>query len=847
MLQFNNFTEKANIALNAAVNTAQSLGHIYIGSEHILCGLLSEDTDNAGMAFRALSKHGITKDEIMKKIEVVVGRGIPTQLNASDFTPRSKRILETALTEARSSSNTGNRRHTFVGTQHVLRALLQDSDCYAVLLMREMGVNITTLYGECGSELKGEVHSSKIDDDDDFFPSVNSTSNSGAGLSTKKSKSKAKTALTKYCRDLTEMAKQNKIDPVVNRDEEIERVIQALMRRRKNNPCLIGESGVGKTAVAEGLALKISQGTVPENIKSKRLLMLDLPSMLAGAKYRGDFEERIKSALDEAIHDGEVVLFIDELHSIIGAGAAEGAIDAANILKPLLARGEIQLIGATTIEEYRRFIEKDSALERRFQPITVDEPDEASAILILEGLRDKYEAHHKVKITDSAISAAVQLSVRYINDRFLPDKAIDLIDEASALLRLRAFTAPPNMQELEDRLLRLTDEKANAINLQDFEAAATLRDKEREVTDELEKLKADMGFSVTFCGEKTGEDLGEIDEASIAELVSKQTGIPVSRIFKSKSETEKLLNIEGELQSRIIGQDEAVSTIGKAIKRSRAGFNNPARPIGSFIFLGPTGVGKTELCKALSKSLFGDETALIRLDMSEYMEKHAVSKLIGSPPGYVGYDDGGQLTEKIRRKPYSVILFDEIEKAHPDVYNIFLQIMEDGMLTSSDGRKVSFKNSVIIMTSNVGASLITENKASIGFSDSSDTETSVNERVMEELKKTFKPEFLNRLDDVIVFGKLNQKQIESICRLLLDDVSKRAKDLDVTLTFSDEAVTALAQQGYDKMFGARPLRRLITSKIENMLSEKLLAGEISSGESVIIVMKKGEFQCSKSQ
>ncbi|MCL2036156.1 MAG: ATP-dependent Clp protease ATP-binding subunit [Oscillospiraceae bacterium] len=849
-MQFNDFTEKANKALNSAVKTAQSLGHIYIGSEHILCGLLAEEDTPAdssttttprtvSVAFRALTKHGITKDEITRKIEVVVGKGIPTKLGSADFTPRSKRILETALTEVRNSQ----RRQTFVGTEHVLRAIIKDSDCYAVLLMREMGVNIPSLYGDCMSGGDSSVNNSNnansdASDVDDLFGSGGSFGGSsknsgGTATSTKKNK----TALDKYCRDLTEMAKQNKIDPVVNRDNEIERVIQALMRRRKNNPCLIGESGVGKTAIAEGLALKISQSLVPENIKNKRILMLDLPAMLAGAKYRGDFEERIKSALDESINDGNVVLFIDELHSIIGAGAAEGAIDAANIIKPLLARGEIQLIGATTIEEYRRFIEKDSALERRFQPITVEEPDEDSAVLILEGLRDKYEAHHKVKINDSAIKAAVHLSARYINDRFLPDKAIDLIDEASALLRLRAFTAPPNMQELEEQLLRLSEEKSTAINAQDFEEAAALRDKEREVAEKLDELKENMGFPLPF----RRDACGEIDAASIAELVAKQTGIPVSRI--DVDEAAKLCNIESELKQRVIGQDEAVSVISHAIKRSRAGFKNPARPIGSFVFLGPTGVGKTELCKALAGNLFGDESSLIRFDMSEYMEKHAVSKLIGSPPGYVGYDDGGQLTERIRRKPYSVVLFDEIEKAHPDVYNIFLQIMEDGVLTSSDGRRVSFKNAVIIMTSNVGASLITDNKKSIGFAADVDSQSAVaSERVMDELKKTFKPEFLNRIDDIIIFSKLLPEHIEQICRLLLKDVAKRAAELGVTLTFSDESVTELSRAGSDKAYGARPLRRAVTTKIENLLSKKMLAGEIESGDVIEIVMKEEEFE-----
>jgi len=813
MIEFNDFTEKANKALNSAVKIAQSLGHIYIGSEHILCGLLTEET---GVAYLVLSKQGVTRGEITRKIEIVVGRGIPTRLGAADFTPRSKRILETALTEARSL------RHTFVGTEHILKAIVKDSECYAVLLLKEMGVNISALYSECAGEKRGGT------DEEPPYPSYPANNDSKKGN---------KTALGKYCRDLTGMAKQNKIDPVVDRDDEIERLIQVLMRRRKNNPCLIGESGVGKTAVVEGLALKIAEDRVPENIKNKRVLMLDLSSMLAGAKYRGDFEERIKAALDESVNDGDVILFIDELHSIIGAGAAEGAIDAANILKPLLARGEIRLIGATTIDEYRKYIEKDAALERRFQPITVEEPDEESALRILEGLRDKYEAHHKVKISDGALKSAVELSARYINDRFLPDKAIDLVDEAAALLRLRAYTAPPNLQELEEKLKRLTDDKASAINAQDFETAADLRDKERELAEKLNTLKSNWSV-----GGKIGEKYGEVSSENIAELISKMTGVPAARL--TLDEAAKLSDMEAQLQKRVIGQSEAVSAVARAIKRSRAGFKNPARPIGSFIFLGPTGVGKTELCKALAENLFGGESALVRFDMSEYMEKHAVSKLIGSPPGYVGYEEGGRLTEKIRRKPYSVVLFDEIEKAHPDVYNIFLQIMEDGILTSSDGRKVNFKNAVIIMTSNVGASLITEKKGVIGFAGDSETGSEaddVGKKVRGELKKTFKPEFLNRVDDTIVFRKLSQNEMEQICRLLLENVEKRAGVLGVRLSFTDEAVCSLAKQGYDPAYGARPLKRLITSRIEDMLSAKLLAGEIKAGDSVTVTEESGEF------
>ncbi|MCL1882102.1 MAG: ATP-dependent Clp protease ATP-binding subunit [Oscillospiraceae bacterium] len=879
MIQFNDFTEKANIALNQAVKSAENLGHIYIGSEHILCGLLSENEGNAddsdnqntknfSMAKKALAKHKIEKDALVAKIEEVVGRGIPTKLTSGDFTPRSKRILEAALFEAKSSPIAGalasSNSHVLIGTEHLLRALIKDHDCYAAQIIREFGVNLTELLNDCpvinaehysdkhGGYRRGSNHNSFGDDDllsdigygsgssKSTSRSLNSGSGSGTGTVTKKQKN---SALYKYCRDLTEMARQNKIDPVVSRDDEIERVIQSLMRRRKNNPCLVGESGVGKTAVAEGLALKIALGNAPKLLKHKRILMLDLSSMLAGAKYRGDFEERIKSALDETIKDGNVILFIDELHSIIGAGAAEGAIDAANILKPMLARGEIQLIGATTNEEYRRFIEKDSALERRFQPITIEEPDEATAICILEGLRDKYEVHHDVKICDCAIKAAVELSSRYISDRFLPDKAIDLIDEAASLMRLRMFTTPPELRQVEEKLKRVTGEKIAAINTQNFETAASLRDKERELKAELQSFKSNENPEVLS---------RELTADSIAELVAKQTGIPVNRI--TFDEATKVGVLEDNLRKQVIGQDKAITVLSQAIKRSRVGFSNPERPIGTFIFLGPTGVGKTELSKVLAKELFGSSSALIRLDMSEFMEKHSISKLIGSPPGYVGYDDGGKLTEKIRRKPYSVILFDEIEKAHPDVYNIFLQIMEDGVLTSSDGRKVSFKNCVLIMTSNVGASMITDERTQIGFSAdvlTADAESNaVNKRVMNELKKAFKPEFVNRLDDIIVFEKLSHNSISNICRLLLSEVVERAKSLEISLSFSDEVIDNLSQKGYDKEYGARPLRRLITAKIENPLSEKLLSNEIVSGDDVVIKLRtnveNGEFEiCSK--
>lgn len=805
MIEFNDFTEKANTALDGAIRTAMSLGHIYIGSEHILCGLLTVET---GVAYLVLTKQGVTKEEIIQKIETVVGRGIPSKLGLQDFTPRSKRIMENSLTEARSLF------HNFVGTEHLLRAIIKDTECYAVLLLKELGVNLNALYSDCGGK---DSDKRKNDDNDEIlYTSYNNGKNSRGSLQ-------------KYGRDLTELAKRNKIDPVINRSDEIERVMQVILRRRKNNPCLIGESGVGKTAVVEGLALRIHEGQVPENIKNKKIFMLDITSMLAGAKYRGDFEERIKNALDEIIKDGNIILFIDEIHSIIGAGAAEGAIDAANILKPLLARGELQLIGATTIDEYRRYIEKDAALERRFQPITVEEPCGETAVQILYGLRDKYEAHHKVKISDEAIKTAVSMSVRYINDRFLPDKAIDLIDEAASKLRLKAFTMPPVLQETEDKLRRIEDEKTEAINIQDFETAAKLRDEEKQLQTKLTSQKKKWNIK--------GENYGEVSGDDIAEIVSKWTGIPASRL--NGNETEKLCNMEKTLEERVIGQSEAVSAVSRAIRRGRAGFKNPNRPIGSFIFLGPTGVGKTELCMALAETLFGDENALIRLDMSEYMEKHSVSKLIGSPPGYVGFEEGGQLTEKIRRKPYSAVLFDEIEKAHQDVSNILLQILEDGQLTASDGRRVSFKNAVIIMTSNIGAKLITDNKKSVGFANNN--ENAPKENVIAELKQVFKPEFLNRVDDIIVFNKLSESDIGKICINMLDGVKERARALEMKLNFDKSAIEKLANLGYDRKYGARPLRRVITSNIEDLLSQKFLEQKIEKGDIITVHAKDSEF------
>ncbi len=691
MYLFNGFTEKANKALNAAIQVASELGHTFIGSEHILYGLIAEDSS---VASTLLSKKGISKEDVLQKIVDSDGRGDPVRLSPEHFTPRSKRILEQSVSEARRLG------HSYVGTEHLLLAILRQVDGYAVMFLNDAGVDPQTLYQDCVSGIAGEAASASGGYTPDGYQSGNAKTQGSGDLKN----------LLKYGKDLTQAAKDNDIDPVIGRKEEIDRVIQILSRRTKNNPCLIGEPGVGKTAIVEGLAEKISAGQVPEILKGKRVVSLDMTSMLAGAKYRGDFEERIKNVLDEVAKNHNVILFIDEIHNIIGAGAAEGAIDAANILKPQLARGQIQVIGATTLDEYRKYIEKDSALERRFQPVMVNEPNQEDAVKILFGLRDKYEAHHKIKITDEAIKAAVELSSRYINDRFLPDKAIDLIDEAAAKVRLRAYTAPTDVKELEDRLKELANEKAAAVNNQEFEQAAKFRDEEKQIKEQLESQKQQWM-------EKNSGLTGEVTPEDIADIVSGWTGVPVKQL--TEEESERLLHLEEVLHERVVGQDEAVSAVCRAIRRGRVGLKDPHRPMGSFLFLGPTGVGKTELCKTLAAALFGDEDAMLRLDMSEYMEKHTVSRMVGSPPGYVGYEEGGQLTEKIRRKPYSVVLFDEIEKAHPDVFNILLQILEDGILTDSQGRKVDFKNAVIIMTSNIGARLLDEKKT-VGFATGND-------------------------------------------------------------------------------------------------------------------------------
>ena len=804
MYRFNNFTQKANDVLNLAMKAAENFGHTYIGSEHILIGVLKENTSYGA---QLLSEKGVTLENIEELIKESTGVGNPTALSPNDFTPTAKRVLEVSFQLARGM------RNSFVGTEHLLLALLRESDSGAVKLLNACGVDAESFTEELVSDLSkpnAEFRGSR---------------------SGKKGKSNTPT-LDEFGTDLTEKAQNGGIDPVIGREKEIERVIQILSRRTKNNPCLIGEPGVGKTAIAEGLALKIVKDEVPELLAGKKIVALDLTSMVAGTKYRGDFEERIKKAMDEVKNAKNVILFIDEVHTLIGAGAAEGAVDAANILKPALARGEIQVIGATTIDEYRKNIEKDAALERRFQSVMVGEPTEEEAIEILKGLRDKYEAHHKVKISDEAIENAVKMSARYIADRFLPDKAIDLIDEAASRVRLKAFTAPPNLKSMEQEIKRLEQEKASAVKSQDFETAAKLRDKEKELQTLLDGEKEKWK-------NLSGKEIKEVTTEDIANVVSSWSGIPVTQL--TEEESERLLNMEKILHERIVGQDKAVSAVSKAIRRGRVGIKNPNRPLGSFIFLGPTGVGKTELCKSLAEAMFGSEEAIIKLDMSEYMEKHTVSKLIGSPPGYVGFEEGGQLTEKIRRKPYSVVLFDEIEKAHPDVFNMLLQILEDGVLTDSKGRKVSFKNAIIIMTSNVGASKITNGTNTLGFGESGNENKNIEELVTEDLKKTFKPEFLNRIDEIIVFNRLEKDDIKEIAKRMLGSLDKRLAEMDITLSFTDNAISAIADAGFDDVYGARPLRRAIQQKIEDPLSELMLEKKVVSGGSYVADYKDGKF------
>lgn len=813
MYQFKGFTEKANKALNLAIESAEEMRHNYVGTEHILYGLVKE---GSGVAATALNECGVTEDALREKLESINGTMSLVELTPDDFTPRTKRVLRAAVII---SSKTG---YTYVGTEHLLLAILSESDSYAVAFLEELGVSVERLAQAVSKGMQGGA-------DDGFGGFENESAPNGS--------QKGGSALDKFGRDLTQAAKNGEIDPVIGREKEIQRVIQILSRRTKNNPVLIGEPGVGKTAVAEGLALEIAKGNVPEILKDKRVVSLDLTGMVAGAKYRGDFEERIKAAIDEVKKSKNTILFIDELHTIVGAGAAEGSADAANILKPSLARGDFQVIGATTLNEYRKYIEKDAALERRFQPVKVGEPTPEQAVQILKGLRDSYEAHHKVKITDEAINAAVTLSSRYIADRYLPDKAIDLIDEGASKVRLASLTSPDNVKELEDEIADYEKEKASAINEQDFERAARLRDEQKELQTKLDDAKKKWQ-------EQQKGNSGEVTAEDIAKIVSEWTGIPVVQL--TKEESERLLNMESVLHERVIGQSEAVTAIAKAIRRGRVGLKDPKRPVGSFIFLGPTGVGKTELCKALAEAMFGDENAMLRLDMSEYMEKHTVSKLIGSPPGYVGFEEGGQLTEKVRRKPYSVVLFDEIEKAHPDVFNMLLQILEDGRLTDSQGRTVDFKNTVIIMTSNVGARLITEKQSSLGFnSENENVEESekkdIKELVTGELRKVFRPEFLNRVDDIIVFNKLNKDEIKQIAVKMLKTLENRLDKMNIKINFTDNAVSEIADKGFDENYGARPLRRAIQNEIEDPLSEQMLEGKVKDGAVVTCDFADGQF------
>ncbi len=807
-----NFTRKAQEAIELSKQSAVELGHDYVGSEHLLLGLIRTGDS---VAAKALEMQNITADDIVTKISEFIGVAAGTINLPSDFTPRTKRILEKSLQEAL------NMATNYIGTEHILLALIKEEDCVAVKILESLEVNGGKLYDDI-MRMLGETGT-----ENNAMPM--------SGKSGKRRKTNTPT-LDKFSRDLTIMASENKFDPIVGRENEIERVIQILSRRTKNNPCLVGDPGVGKTAIAEGLAQKIILGDVPETLKDKRVVSLDLSSMVAGSKYRGEFEERIQKVLGEVKTSGNVILFIDEIHTIIGAGAAEGAIDASNILKPSMARGEIQVIGATTLNEYRKYIEKDAALERRFQPVNIDEPSEEDAIKMLEGLRDKYEAHHNVQITDAAIKSAVKLSVRYITDRFLPDKAIDLIDEAASKVRLKSYTAPSDVKELEDKIADAEKEKEAAIKTEEFEKAGEIKRRQEELKKQLEDAKKNWTV------QQNNEKNHIVDEDDIAEVTAKWTGIPVKKL--QEEEGERLKNMESILHERIIGQNEAVKAVSKAIRRGRVGLKDPKRPIGSFLFLGPTGVGKTELSKALSEVLFGNEDAMIRVDMSEYMEKHSVSKLIGSPPGYVGYDEGGQLSEKIRRKPYSVILFDEIEKAHPDVFNILLQVLDDGHITDAQGRRIDFKNTVIIMTSNAGARNITAPKR-LGFSNDNNSERdyeNMKKDVMDEVKRIFRPEFLNRIDDITVFKPLEKDDVKEIAKIMFKDLKKRIKEnINIDIEITDKAIDKISDEGYDQVYGARPLRRAIQTQIEDMFAEAALDEKIKSGDFVTVDNEEDKF------
>jgi len=810
-MYFNRFTQRAKTAIDLGVESAKSFGHKIVGTEHLLLGLLKEKD---GIAAKVLNKLGVTEDILEKKIIEIEGKNdsITTDVTLS---PRSKQILEL------SGAFANKLKTNYIGTEHILLALAQEGEGLGMRILASINIDSRDI-AESIIDMMG------IDNYSIEPKAVNKASSSPENTSSK--------LLDKYGRNLTESAKQDKIDPVIGRTKEIERIIQILSRRTKNNPVLIGDPGVGKTAIAEGLAIDISQGKVPDTLKDKILYTLDMGSLLAGAKYRGEFEERIKQVIDEVVKKGNIVLFIDEMHTIIGAGATgEGSIDASNILKPCLARGEIQVIGATTIDEYRKHVEKDSGLERRFQSVLIEEPTKEDTIEILKGLRDKYEAHHKVKITDESIKAAVELSVRYITDRFLPDKAIDLIDEAASKVRLKENTPPKDIKDLEEKINNIKKEKEESVRGQNFEKAAKLRDEQRKTQEQLEKIRDRWNKSSKYDN--------VVDEEVIAEVVALWTGIPVNRMMEE--ETERLLKLEDILHERVVGQDQAIKSISTAIRRARAGLKDPNRPIGSFLFLGPTGVGKTELSKALAEAEFGDENQIVRIDMSEYMEKHSVSRLIGSPPGYVGYDEGGQLTEKVRRHPYSVVLFDEIEKAHPDVFNILLQILDDGRLTDSKGRTVDFKNTILIMTSNVGAKTIKKQKT-LGFGSPNEEDKEkdeyekMKENIMVELKKQFRPEFLNRIDDIIVFHSLNKEDISKIVKIMCKTLVERLEEMTIRLEMDEEAINLIAKSGFDLEYGARPLKRSIQKELENELSELILQGTIKSGDIVEATVKEGK-------
>ena len=817
MTHENQFTPRAEEALRLAQEAAEEMGHGYVGTEHILLGLMREED---GIAHRVMREYGMTEDMICTVLERSVGKGLSGAAPSQGLTPRAKSAVELAVSEAM-RMGAGS-----IGTEHLLMGLLREGSNMAIRVLETVGIDPKKMYSS-------------------VVQKINEGPRAAAGgsmpLSHREDGKKGKT-LAEFTRDLTEAARQGKLDPVIGREKEIQRVIQILSRRTKNNPVLIGEPGVGKTAIAEGLAQRIAAADVPEELLDKRVLSLDLSGMVAGTKYRGEFEERIKKTIDEVKKAGNVILFIDELHTIVGAGSAEGAVDAANILKPALSRGEIRVVGATTLNEYRKYIEKDAALERRFQPVTVAEPTPETAIEILKGLRDKYEAHHKLTITDEAIESAVRLSVRYINDRFLPDKAIDLMDEAASRVRMDAESASPELKSLEEKIAALRKEKAEVLAAQDYEKAAQLRDIEQNYLEQADIERENWRKNLAV-------NRGTVGEEDIAKVVAGWTGIPVTRL--TEDESQRMLKLEEVLHQRVVGQDEAVTAVAKAIRRSRVGLKDPKRPIGSFLFLGPTGVGKTELCKALAEVMFGSENDMIRIDMSEYMEKHTVSRLVGSPPGYVGHEEGGQLTEKVRRKPYSVVLFDEIEKAHEDVWNILLQILEDGIVTDSQGRRVDFKNTIIVMTSNVGARNITAADKPLGF-DGRETEADekarfdrIKQAVMDELRRTFKPEFLNRIDETIVFRQLTEEDIRRIAQRMLEITGKRMAQQGITLLADDEAVTALAKDGFDPQYGARPLRRAIQNEVEDAVAEQMLEGKLQSGDTAHICLQDGKVTIEK--